>query len=272
MKKIIPLIVLSALFASGLSQNQNSINYEQWFENTTIRVDYFHSGTADEEHFAVDRILNDGPWGGSKTQLIDPLQYGLYLFEITDIETGTPIYSRGFASIFGEWQTIPEARENWGTFHESVRFPWPLKPVNLIMKKRNENNEFEMIWETKVDPDSRAVNPALTKSKYKIYTVLNNVNPNENVDIVILGDGYLEDEMNKFHADANRLTDALFAVEPFKSNKHKFSVRCVDTPSPVQGINRPHPGAFKRTPFRSVTAHLIRNDMPCPTITAPFEM
>ncbi len=45
------------------------------------------------------------------------------------------LYSRGFASVFGEWQTIPEAAEKWGTFHESMRFPWPLKPVTVILEK-----------------------------------------------------------------------------------------------------------------------------------------
>ena len=249
MKKITILFILIALFSRVFSQQTENVTYENWFGSNTMRLDYFHSGTSSEEHFAIDRILNDGPWSGSKTILIDPLQYGLYFFEISDTETGTTLYSRGFASIFGEWQTIPEAEKQWGTFHESLRFPWPLKTVKVTLKKRNETNDFETIWETEIDPESRIVNTALNESKYKIYTVLNNVNPNKNVDIVILGDGYTDSEMNKFHADANRLTEALFEVEPFKSNKHKFSVRCVDTPSPVSGVNRPHPGVFKRTPL-----------------------
>ena len=239
MKKILYLLMILTLSLNGISQNVNNIEYERWFDNNTMRVDYFHSGTAEEEHFAVDRILNDGPWCGSKTQLSDPLRFGLYFFEITDQETGSVLYNRGFASIFGEWQTIPEAKEKWGTFHESVRFPWPLKPVKLALQKRNAENQFETIWETQIDPASRAVNPAINQSTFKIFTILNNVNPNENVDIVILGDGYTADEMDKFHADANRLPNALFEVEPFKSNKQKFSVRCVDTPSPVSGVNRP---------------------------------
>lgn len=249
MKNLFILFALLGMIIQGYSQQINFVDYKKFFDNKTMRVDYYHSGAAGEEHFAIDRILNDGPWSGSKTQLLDPLQYGLYLFEVRDLATGTPLYSRGFASIFGEWQTIPEAQEKWGTFHESIRFPWPLKPVSLTIQKRNAENQFETLWETQVDPSSRVVNPAFNEATFKIYTVLNNVNPNENVDIVILGDGYTEDEMNKFHADATRLTNALFEVEPFKSNKHKFSVRCVDTPSPVSGVNRPHPGVFKRTPL-----------------------
>ncbi len=249
MKKIFILSLFIALLIKGYSQNTGSVDFNEWFTNQTMRVDYFHSGTADEEHFSIDRILNDGSWAGSKIHLLDPLQYGLYFFEVTDLQTGTALYSRGFASIFGEWQTIPEAAEQWGTFHESIRFPWPLKSVKLILKKRNAENTFETIWEKEIDPSSRIVNPAVNETNYKIFTVLNNIDPTQTVDIVVLGDGYTDSEMDKFHADATRLTNALFDVEPFKSYKHKFSVRCVDTPSPVMGVNRPHPGVFKRTPL-----------------------
>ncbi|MCB0821596.1 MAG: hypothetical protein KDC09_02805, partial [Bacteroidales bacterium] len=164
MKKITILFILIALFSRVFSQQTENVTYENWFGSNTMRLDYFHSGTSSEEHFAIDRILNDGPWSGSKTKLIDPLQYGLYFFEISDSETGTTLYSRGFASIFGEWQTIPEAEKQWGTFHESLRFPWPLKTVKVTLKKRNETNDFETIWETEVDPESRIVNTALNES------------------------------------------------------------------------------------------------------------
>jgi len=214
-----------------------------------MRVDYFHSGTADEEHFAVDRILNDGVWSGSKFHLLDDLKLGLYYFEIQDAKSGQLIYSRGFASIFGEWQTIGEAKERWGTFHESVRFPWPLNEVKLIMNKRNSKNEFEAIWEMNIDPSSRAVNPSIAESAYKVYPFYENGTPNDKVDIVLLGDGYTADEMDKFRMDAKRLTEELFQVEPFKSRRTDFNVRAVETPSQISGVNRPHPGIFKRTPL-----------------------
>ncbi len=248
--KNIQLLLSFLILATFVNAQQVSyIDFKKYFDNKTMRVDYFHSGTANEEHFAIDRILNDGPWSGSKTQLIDPLEFGLYFFEITDPTTSQVLYSRGFASVFGEWQTIPEAKEKWGTFHESVRFPWPLKPVKLTMKKRDAQNHFETIWETDIDPASRSVNPAEDMDKHPTYTILDNGSPNVKVDIVVLGDGYTKEEIDKFHADAKRLTGALFDVEPFKSHKADFNVRCVDTPSPVSGVNRPHPGVFKRTPL-----------------------
>ena len=173
MKNALILLTAIILFGQTYGQLVQNINFKDYFENKTMRVDYFHSGTASEEHFSIDRILNDGPWSGSKTLLIDNLNFGLYFFVILDLTSGKILYNRGFASIFGEWQTIPEAKEGWGTFHESMRFPWPLKPVKLIVKKRDSENNFVKIWETEIDPASRIVNPAENLKKYKtdIYNV-----------------------------------------------------------------------------------------------------
>lgn len=242
-------ILLLSLLLTTYSLMANDVVFEDYFVDKTMRIDYFHNGMASEEHFSVDRILSDGEWGGSLTQLIDVLEYGLYFFEIQDIDSEKIIYSRGFASIFGEWQTIPEAQKKWGTFHESIRFPWPKDVVKLLMKKRNANNDFEVIWEYEIDPLSRAVNPADISGKYKVWDYMINGSSQEKVDIVILGDGYTADEMDKFHKDVERLNDHFFSVEPFKSRKSDFNIRAVETPSATSGVHKPHPGIHSRTPL-----------------------
>jgi hypothetical protein len=247
MKKIVLLSFVIFLALSGYSSNK--VDFKQYFKDKTMRVDYFHSGMATEEHFAIDRILSDGAWAGSTTHLIDEVDFGLYQFDILSKENNEVIYSRGFASVFGEWQTIPEATKQWGTYHESVRFPWPLNAVKLQMKKRDAQNNFVIIWETEIDPESRAVTPADLASNYKTFDYLISGPAQEKVDIVILADGYKADEMDKFHKDVKRLSDHLFSVEPFKSRKNDFNVRAVETPSATSGVNKPHPGVFTRTPL-----------------------
>lgn len=247
MKRFIILLGFIIFSSSIMAQD---LTFSDYFKDATMRVDYFHHGMTDYENFSIDRIMNDGPWAGSQNKLLDELEYGLYLFEIEDKETGERLYSRGFASIFGEWQTTGEAEKRIGTFHESIRFPWPKKPVKLIMNKRNpESNVFEKIWETNIDPAARAVNKAARKSEYATWDYLVSGPAQEKVDIVVLGDGYKKDEMEKFHSDVKRLMDELFKVEPFKSRKTDFNVRAVETPGNESGVNRPHPGVFKRTPL-----------------------
>lgn len=225
------------------------MTFEEDFAPRTMRVDYYHSGTASEEHVALDRVVADGEWAGSRTQLVDPVNYGLYQFEVRDLESNRLLYSRGFSSVFGEWKTTPEAKQRWGTFHESLRFPWPKRPVQVTLRVRGGDGLWREIWTTAVRPDSRAVNKADLASRGTVWSVLENGAPAEKVDLLILGDGYTAAEMEKFHADAKRLSGELFTVEPFRSRRADFNVRAIDLPSSETGISRPHAGIFRRPPL-----------------------
>src|SRR6185295_4203080 len=112
-------------------------------EPPTLRVDYFHTGNANEERFSLDRVVVEPlPWSGNPAKPIDDTNLGKYLFEVADRTTGRIVYSRGFSSIYGEWETTAEAKDVNRTFSESLRFPAPDKPVRITVKKRDARNVF----------------------------------------------------------------------------------------------------------------------------------
>ena len=224
-------------------------SYDAQFIDKTMRVDYFHSGGLGEEILALDQVVSDGPWAGSRTRLVDDLNLGKYLFEVIDRRTNRVIYSRGFASIYGEWETTAESRDVYRSFHESLRFPWPRRPVQVVLKVRDAENSFHEIWSTVIDPNSRFVNPTDMAPAGEVWSVFTSGPPQEKVDLLILGEGYTEDERDKFRADASRLTDALFEEEPFLSRKDDFNVWGIHLPSAESGVSRPRAGQFRRTPL-----------------------
>ena len=219
--------------------------------DATMRVDYFHTGGPDgRELISLDRVVNDGPWPGSRTQLVDRTNLGKYFFEVRAQADGQVLYSRGFASIYGEWETTPEIRKISRTYHESLRFPWPARPVRISLSKRQADNTFGEIWSTVVDPASRFVNRAThTLRDGRVWTVFEHGPPASKVDLLVLGEGYTREELPKFHADVQRLLESLFAEEPFKSRRADFNVRAIDLPSAASGVNRPNAGVFRRTPL-----------------------
>src|SRR6476659_10125891 len=92
----------------------------------TMRVDYYHTGNSKQEVFSVDRIqIEPLPWPGDMSKTVDDTNLGKYFFEVRDQATKRVLYSRGFASIFGEWETTDEATTMMRTFSESLRFPAP---------------------------------------------------------------------------------------------------------------------------------------------------
>jgi hypothetical protein len=224
-----------------------ALAFSALFSPKTMRVDYFHTGDHGREVVALDRIVSDGPWAGSTTRLLDGLNLGTYFFEVIDPVSNTTLYSRGFSSLYGEWEATGDFKVDARTFHESLRFPWPKAPVQVVLKRRGTDGMFHEIWSTRVDPASPAVNAADVAPRGKVWTVFESGPPNQKVDLLIIGEGYAESEIPKFHRDVLRLTDKLFATEPFKSRKSDFNVRAIDLPAAVSGVNRPHVGKFRRT-------------------------
>lgn len=222
--------------------------FDEMFTDKTMRVDYFHTSTPKgDEILALDRIVSDGPWPGSRTRLIDTSNLGKYYFEVIDRETNQPLFSRGFASVYGEWETTPEVRERAGTFHESLRFPWPKKPVQVVLKKRDKQNAFQQIWSAVIDPSSRFVNPADRAPAGKVWTMFENGPAAQKVDLLVIAEGYTAAENAKMHKDIERLVGKLFATEPFKSRKKDFNVRVLELAAAASGVHRPRTRDDRRT-------------------------
>ena len=237
------------LVAARQDESGGGERFDAHFSDKTMRVDYYHSGGRGTEIFGLDRVVSDGPWAGSRTRLVDDLNLGKYLFEVVDRRTNQVIYSRGFASIYGEWETTPESRRVHRTFHESLRFPWPRRPVQVVLKVRDAENSFHEIWSTVVDPESRFVNPADRAPMGEVWAIQESGPPTEKVDLLVIGEGYVEAELPKFHADARRLVGALFEEEPFRSRRSDFNVWGLDLPAARSGVSRPRALEFRRTPL-----------------------
>jgi hypothetical protein len=242
-------LILLLVAGAAMPSTQTATAFDTLFTGGTMRVDYFHSGGLGQEIVALDRVVSDGSWPGSRTRLVDDLNLGKYLFEVIDRETNRVIYSRGFASIYGEWETTGEFRRMHRTFGESLRFPWPKAPVQVLLKKRDRDNSFRELWSTVVDPNSRFVNRADPPQAGTVWTLFESGPAAQKVDILLISEGYTAAQMSKFRSDATRLVNALFAVEPFKSRKTEFNVRGLELPSVQPGVNRPHVGSFRRTPI-----------------------
>jgi hypothetical protein len=218
----------------------------------TLRLDFFHTGTATEERFSLDRlVLEPLPWPGNPARPSDDTNLGKYFFEVIDRASNRVLYSRGFASIYGEWETTGEARQITRTFGESLRFPVPLAPVQVIVKKRDQRNAFREVWSTLVDPADVFIDRSQAPSPGPLVRLLENGDPSAKVDVLILGDGYTAAERPKFEKDARRLVDILFATSPFKERRTDFNVWGLSPAAAESGISRPSTGVWRRPPAGS---------------------
>ncbi len=215
---------------------------------STLRVDYYHTGTASEEILSLDRVVVEPlPWPGNPHRPLDDTNLGKYFFEVRDAQSGEPLYSRGFASIYGEWETTGEARRMRRTFHESLRFPMPAAPVRVVLKKRDPKNVFRKIWDLEVDPRDMFIDDS-SRSDPGLIEIHRSGDPETKVDLLLLGDGYTAAECGKFERDAKRTAEVLFAVSPFSDRRSDFNVWGLCPPSAESGVSRPSTGVHMRSP------------------------
>nr|WP_320131954.1 IgA Peptidase M64 [uncultured Holophaga sp.] len=233
-------LLIAGLTALGLSATQPR----------TMRVDYYHSGNAQQESFSLDRVVVEPqPWPGNLAKRLDTTNRGKFLFEVLDRSTNQVLYSRGFSSIFGEWQDTPEARGSNFTSSESLRFPMPEHPVQIVLKKRDEQNAFREIWSFNLDPKADTVDPSQPPSPGPLIALEKNGEPSEKVDFLIMGDGYTAAERGKFEKDARRMMELLFAKSPYKEHRKDFNVWGICPPAQESGISRPSTGVHRRSPL-----------------------
>lgn len=220
--------------------------FDLHFHDRTLRIDYVHSGNHDTEFYFIDELLDEPYWGGSKVNLIDTLGYGDYIFEVVDAASGEVVYSRGYSTLFREWQTTDEAKTTSKAFSETVVFPFPKNAVRVNFFSRNRAGEFDRKFSYDVDPQSYFIKPE-RRLQFPAFDVHISGNPATSVDIVILPDGYTEEEMERFAADCQEFAGHLFSYEPFASNRDKFNIRGVMAPSKESGSDIPAEGIWKNT-------------------------
>ncbi len=245
--------ILLTLFVITLlgSSTRGEDLFERFFLDTTLRVDLYHSGTKGSESFSLDRSQLEGGWPGSKINLIDTMSLGEYQVRVYDRVTGRLIYSRGYSTIFNEWQTTNEAASGMQrTFSETVRFPRPRRAIQITIARRQKNMTFRELFSVVVDPaDPPQISKKVHKSRHRVTGLMENGHPAEKVDIVIIGDGYSPEDQQKFHEDAEHFNRVLFETLPFSARKDDFNVWAVAVESPESGIDVPDKDVWKGNPL-----------------------
>lgn len=240
------LFLLSILLPAFVSAQ---VDFDRYFLDKTMRVDYHHIGTKGEERITLDKVFQEGPWPGSTVNLVDTLNMGEFLVRVYDLQSGMLLYSRGYSTVFNEWQTTPSAGQGtWKTFHESVRFPFPRRSVQVTLNRRDKFLVFKEVFSTVIDPtDPTVVIAEQQYPDFEVHTLMDNGDIHKKVDILIVGDGYAKHEIEKFKKDAAHFNDVMFSTTPFKERADDFNVRALCVVSPESGIDVPDRNVWKNT-------------------------
>ena len=213
-----------------------------------MRVDYDHTGNATEERFSVDRVvLEPLDWPGNPARPLDDTNLGTYFFEVIDRKTNRAVYSRRFrlglrgvghdgrgegalADLLGV-AALPCAVRARADRRQAAGQEQRL-PGGLDDGRRSERH-------VRGQREAGSVGPLIEIEKHGP--------PAQKIDFLLLGDGYTADERGKFEKDARRMTEMLFAVEPYRSRRNDFNVWALCPSTEESGISRPSTGVHRRS-------------------------
>jgi hypothetical protein len=249
-----PILALAVLIlalppaAPAAPAPQAQPSFDEFFLDKALRVDLYQSGDAKSETITVHRIAEEALWPESKAGLIPPFDYGRYVYRVYDAASNRLVFSRGFDTMFAEYKTTSPALAGTArVFERSVRFPLPKRPVLFVIEQRDKRNLFHPVFDRIIDPADYHIIREKPATADWIYEALVTGDPHDRVDFVYLAEGYAAGDRDKFRSDVDRMTAALFSIEPYASMKDRFNVRAVFRASADRGMDEPRQRAYKKT-------------------------
>lgn len=238
-----------ALMCSLASMAQTDFN--TYFDKKSLRIDFALSGNADHQVAALQQLREEPVWAGPVKNLTDKFNYGGYYINVYDKAGNKLIYSRGFNTLFEEWRSTDQAKEQTQSWTNSLSIPYPKTAVTIELTARNKADmQFHPLLRMDLDPASIFIDRGKLKDN-KVYDIQIEGDAATKVDLVFLAEGYTADQQEKFEADTRRFAEALFATPPFDKRRADFNIRAVCLASEESGTDVSGKGIFRNTALNS---------------------
>ena len=242
------LLLLMLLVAVPCAHAQD---FDRWFTDATLRIDYTFTGNAYSQQINVDELVRLPRWWGKRAHLDDVPVRGNGQIVVRDHKSGTVIYRNSFSTLFQEWLSYDESQGSPRSFENVFLVPMPKDTADVTVELYNNRQEPMATMTHQVSPDDilirRAGEHRLTPHK----RMQSAADSTRCIHIAYVAEGYQESEMDVFLRDVERCMGALFSHEPFRSLRDRFEVTAVMSPSAESGTSIPHDGIWKETALHS---------------------
>lgn len=235
----------------AFAMNAAAQDFNTYFVDKTLRIDYSFSGNVTEQHIAVDELKQSPRWYGKRKGLAELPMEGNGQITVKDHKTGDTIYRNSFSTLFQEWLSYPEAETTSKAFENVFLVPMPKDTVDITVDLRNNRREVVASLTHQVVPSDILIRHIGERNVTPYETLLQAKDTTKCIHIAFLAEGYQQHEMPTFINDAKIAIEALFAHEPFKSMKERFNIVAVKSPSIDSGTSEPGNGIWKHTALSS---------------------
>ena len=243
------LFIISALLLSSFSAQAQ--NFDDYFEDKTLRLDYTFAGDATRQQIFVDELVSLPRWYGRKLHLAELPLKGNGQITVRSLADGMVIYRHSFSSLFQEWVSTAEAKQTQKSFENVFLVPFPKSPVEIKVELFDYHDQVITRLTHKVDPKDILIRKAGERQITPHVTLQQAADTARCIRVAFVAEGYQQQEMDVFLNDCRIAMESLFEHEPFKQNQLKFNMVAVMPPSVESGTSEPNKGIWKNTPLGS---------------------
>lgn len=244
MRHLIFLLLLLPL------QARSQGTFENYFTGRVLRFDFMFSGNAEKTLVYPVAMKEEPFWGGPNSLPSASDVPGNFKYELFDEATGNLIYSRGYCTLFQEWQTTAEAKTMERSFYEVATMPFPRNKCRFVLSIRERDGSFSALFESRIDPENYFI---IREEPLKVQTtrIYGSGDPVNSVDLAFIAEGYTAGEMEKFRADVKMMADAMFEEAPYSEYRDKFNIWAVESVSQDSGTDIPGEKVYANTAVNS---------------------
>ena len=227
-------------------------DFGDYFIDQTLRLDYIFSGNASTQDISLLAYYKISGWYGKRHRLAETPMKGNGTITVRDLATGRVIYKHPFSSLFQEWLSYPQAQESGRRAFENVSLiPMPKESVEVSLELRNSRHDVIASMTQRIDPHDILMTPLGEQGILPYTTLQAPKDSSRAIHIAFVAEGYTEDEMEDYLADARKAVESIFGHEPFKSLRDRFSIIAVRSPSAESGASIPSKGIWRDTALGS---------------------
>ena len=213
-----------------------SAQWDKYFEDASLRIDYQHSGRFQLDYFTIYSYQKLPFYSGSHNYLNDETNNGAYRVELHDKKTDRLIFSKNFSTLFNEWQSSEDAKKMCGNFEETVIVPFPKDEfdVDIVFFSRDSINNWQEVSRIEFDR-SLVEDPVIQKFNIiPLHKVDRSMD--KRMDLVFLPLGYTKDEKEKMMKDLQSFTEYMFIEAPFSERQDVINISAIEYYTEKSGI------------------------------------
>ena len=246
MKRLLFTCALICSFFGAKAQDFNT-----YFTDATLRLDYILSGNADQQFIALDQMSLSDKWWGRRTNLDQVPLRGNGEIRVLEKQSDKVLYRNAFSTLFQEWLTIPEAKSINKSFEATFLVPQPRESADIEVVLYNIKGEVTTRFRHSYSPDDKLIRIIHNNRTVPHKYLHHGGSSEECIDVAIIAEGYRIDEMHRFLDDAQTACDAILSYEPFASYADSFNFIAVMSPSTDSDVSIPQDNLWRDTAVSS---------------------